>query len=83
MTQYTDKATRAWQKVLGSDAVIADAEGLQGYTGSLCAAERDVPCVLQPDSADAVREIVRIANEAEPRLRRIVRGVLAGETESE
>jgi len=58
-----DSAITAWREVLGSDAVIADAEGLQAFTGSLCASERDVPCVLQPDSADAVREIVRIANE--------------------
>ncbi len=57
-----DSAIAAWREVLGAEAVIADAEGLQAYTGSLCVAERDVPCVLRPESAGAVREIVRIAN---------------------
>ncbi|MDP6490997.1 MAG: FAD-binding oxidoreductase, partial [Kiritimatiellia bacterium] len=56
-------AIAAWREVLGTEAVIADAEGLEAYTGSLCATERDVPCVLRPDSADGVREVVRIANQ--------------------
>lgn len=78
MTESLESAIAAWRETLGPDAVIADAEGVQAYVGSLCVSERDVPCILRPDSADAVREIVRIANEFKVPLYPISRGAQWG-----
>lgn len=62
MDQTVNSVIAAWREVLGVDAVMADTEGVRTYTGSLCGVSREVPCVLRSDHADAVREIVRIAN---------------------
>ncbi len=67
MVEQADSVIAAWRQALGTEAVIADAEGLQAYTGAVCASRRQVPCVLRPADADAVREIVRIANQFKAR----------------
>jgi 4-cresol dehydrogenase (hydroxylating) len=63
MSGAISAAITAWKTELGTDAVIADAEGLSRYTRSACASERQVVAVLKPVSHRQVQRIVAVANE--------------------
>ncbi|WP_372807326.1 FAD-binding oxidoreductase [Pontiella sp.] len=63
MSNTLSVAIAAWEAELGTDAVIADAEGLELYTPSVCASERQVVAVLKPETHEQVQRIVAVAND--------------------
>lgn len=55
-------AVQKWIDVLGPDYVLTG-ENAAPYLTAVCGTQREVPCVLRPDSTEEVRQIVQIANE--------------------
>ena len=55
-------AIEAWERDIGENSVIADAEFLETYTESVCASQRQVVAVLMPGSLEDVQKVVATAN---------------------
>jgi 4-cresol dehydrogenase (hydroxylating) len=62
-TPFVDVAIEAWQKDIGTDAVVADSRSLEKYTQSVCSTSRQIVAVLKPTSLEEIQQIVTTANE--------------------